>query len=1488
LVWSLPPGSILSYDALEDLFLKQWGERKDHLYYLTEFGSLRKKGSETVMEFIQRFNKLYNKIPVEVKPSQPAAKVTFAGAFEPDFALLLRERRGADLTRMQDDAVEIESNMMASGKLKMKIEMGNRETKRFREQAGPSGSGRSSDDKMDDMARIIKELSNKISRMELDQSKSDQFVKREFRRNPNPQIQQRQIKNEDQKIQTPLKNENFIGGNDMQEFEDLEEDVNNLGDDCIQPHLTKEDYEKSLNIGQPSGADNSLNNANDLAYQGMADTIMAELQHKYNLRPKNKPVSTAQPKKIFPRGETYEPVQRETETWNNRGVDSQNINVKEAETQARRTNTVETQTPEMPRTAKNKTVQTNKMDRKESEVSAKETDKIAGSFCLENEINKIKIPIPLVELAKNPVYRKQITKMINFSDLESQSDVINLEDDKPNITFGPHFEGARDTIAPFYITLKVHDRLLHNCMLDSGASHNVMPKSIMDRLGLEITRPYGDLYSFDSRRVKCMGMIKDLVVSLAQIPVKNVLMDVVVVDIPPKYGFLLSRSWGAKLGGSLQLDMTYAMIPVFGGQFTRLYRETRLAYTVSDPQNPNNYPVYIVDQDLGNCILSFDDSENNCTEESYIDEIKTEKTAKNMYSTGTWKMFFDGASSCEGAGAGVLFVAPENEFVVPFSYRLQWDIDYTNNVCEYEALVLGLEAAKKLNIKNLEVYGDAELIVKQVNRQYQAKHPRLRSYRNCAWDLMENLFSSVKVHFIPRAENQQADSLAKAASTFAPPTAFKLKYHIEVRHRPSIPNNIQHWQVFEDDEQIRKFLEMVDDFSETHIDQENQNDHTWIMQEGEEPQEFQEKIANHRMLVLKNNQIPKGLIPLERLFDQNDMPLKSTLQPQPEEVEDCDVGTAKEPRIVKLSKYLPPEMKRKYADLLGWYKDVFAWTYDEMRTYDTSVIEHKIPLKPGVKPFRQKLRQINPILLPVVEREVKNLLDAKIIVPLRYSDWVANLVPVRKKSGEIRLCVDFRNLNKSSLKDNYPLPKMDHVLEKVVGANRMSMIDGFSGYNQIAVNEKDKEKTAFTTPWGTFMYEKMPFGLMNAGATFQRAMDIAFVGERDRFVVIYLDDLTVFSKSDEDHLIHLQQTFEKCRKFGLSLNPKKSHFAMQEGKLLGHIVSRDGIKIDPKRVEAIDTINIPRNVKEIQSFLGKIIFLRRFIPNFAEIVKLITDMLKKNSAVKWMAEAKASFARIKKVISEAPVLASPDYLKEFLIFSFASEHTIAAVLLQKNEEGFEQPIAFFSKSLRDAELKYDIMEKQAYAMVKVLKYFRTYVLHSKVIAYVPTCAVKDILVQPDSDGKRGRWLAKIQEFDLEVKPTKLVKGQGLAKLMAEMNFQALGINNLQEYEGDVDIDAFDDQISATEIEERFVSSSWYKDIVSYLLTLKCPDDLSPSKTRTLKLHAVKYCISERKLYWKDPLGFLLVCLVESETEKVINEFHEGVCGGHHAWRVTSL
>jgi hypothetical protein len=187
----------------------------------------------------------------------------------------------------------------------------------------------------------------------------------------------------------------------------------------------------------------------------------------------------------------------------------------------------------------------------------------------------------------------------------------------------------------------------------------------------------------------------------------------------------------------------------------------------------------------------------------------------------------------------------------------------------------------------------------------------------------------------------------------------------------------------------------------------------------------------------------------------------------------------------KLSSNLSKEQRVEYVKILKEFADVFFWKYEYLRTYEKTIIEHKNPLKEDTKPFRKKLKQINPMLLLIMEKEVKKMLDAQIIIPLIYSKQVANLVSVRKKNGEIRVCVDFRNLNRSSNKDNYALPKMEHILQRVTGSSMMSMIDGFFGYNEISDFPEDREKTTFTTPWVTFMYDKILFGLMNAGETFQ-------------------------------------------------------------------------------------------------------------------------------------------------------------------------------------------------------------------------------------------------------------------------------------------------------------------------------------------------------------------------------------------------------------------
>jgi len=196
------------------------------------------------------------------------------------------------------------------------------------------------------------------------------------------------------------------------------------------------------------------------------------------------------------------------------------------------------------------------------------------------------------------------------------------------------------------------------------------------------------------------------------------------------------------------------------------------------------------------------------------------------------------------------------------------------------------------------------------------------------------------------------------------------------------------------------------------------------------------------------------------------------------------------------------------------------------------------------------------------------------------------------------------------------------------------------------------------------------------------------------------------------------------QEYGISLNPKKSLFGLEEGKLLGHIISKDGIRIDLDRIQAILQVPHPRKIKELQAFLGKINFLKRFIPNLAELIRLLNNMLKKDSKVKCTIEAKQAFEGIKIALTKTPILTSPKFDRDFIIFSFASKHTIAAVLLQKDDQGCEKTIAFFNRTLRDAPLKYQIMEKQAYALVKAIKDFRIYILYSHVLAYVPNAMVK--------------------------------------------------------------------------------------------------------------------------------------------------------------------
>jgi hypothetical protein len=269
--------------------------------------------------------------------------------------------------------------------------------------------------------------------------------------------------------------------------------------------------------------------------------------------------------------------------------------------------------------------------------------------------------------------------------------------------------------------------------------------------------------------------------------------------------------------------------------------------------------------------------------------------------------------------------------------------------------------------------------------------------------------------------------------------------------------------------------------------------------------------------------------------------------------------------------------------------------------------------------------------------------------------------------------------------------------------------------------------------------------------------------------------LTFFPKERSDHTRHLRQVFERCQKYGISLNPAKSILGVDKGKLLGLIIAKDRVKMDLERVEPINKVPLPPTKKALQCFLGQTNFVRQFIPNLVEMMKPLLKLLKKDAKFEWTDEGRKAFKIIKDAIGKSPVLISPNFSKDFQIFSFASEDTIAGVLLQKNEEGQEKPIAFMRKALQNFELNYTSMEKQDYALVKPLKHFRVYIGYSKFVGYVPHSTVKDILGKQDCLGVRRKWVSKIQEYDLEIKPTKLIKGQGLAQMLIGGNEQVLDL-----------------------------------------------------------------------------------------------------------------
>src|ERR1044072_3996257 len=319
------------------------------------------------------------------------------------------------------------------------------------------------------------------------------------------------------------------------------------------------------------------------------------------------------------------------------------------------------------------------------------------------------------------------------------------------------------------------------------------------------------------------------------------------------------------------------------------------------------------------------------------------------------------------------------------------------------------------------------------------------------------------------------------------------------------------------------------------------------------------------------------------------------IQPHKEPLEAINLGSEEDKKEVNIGASLDSSVKGKLINLLKEYVDVVDWSYQDMPGLDTSIIEHHLPLKPECPPDKQRLRRVHPDMADKIKKEVQKQLDAGFLVTSEYPQWLANIVPVTKKDGKVRMYVDYRDLNKASPKDDFPLPHIDMLVDDTAKFNVFSFMDGFSGYNQIIMAPEDMEKTSFITPWGTFFYKVMPLGLNNADATYQRAMTTLFHDMMHKEIEVYVDDMIVKSDTEEEHIVHLRKLFERLRKYKLRLNPNKCTFGVRSGKLLGFIVSQRGIEVDPDKVKAIQEMPAPRTEKEIRGFLGRINYISRFI-----------------------------------------------------------------------------------------------------------------------------------------------------------------------------------------------------------------------------------------------------------------------------------------------------
>lgn len=480
----------------------------------------------------------------------------------------------------------------------------------------------------------------------------------------------------------------------------------------------------------------------------------------------------------------------------------------------------------------------------------------------------------------------------------------------------------------------------------------------------------------------------------------------------------------------------------------------------------------------------------------------------------------------------------------------------------------------------------------------------------------------------------------------------------------------------------------------------------------------------------------------------------------------------------------------------------------------TSLVTHTIDTGES-KPIKQRHFAVSPAVEQMLFSEIDRMLELGVIEESQ-SPWSSPVALVHKP-GKVRLCLDARKLNSVTVKDAYPLPLIDGILSRLPKARFITSLDLKDAFWQIPLDEKSKEKTAFTVP-GRPLYQfvTMPFGLCNAPQTMSRLMDRVIPANLRTKVFIYLDDLLLITETFEEHILLLQEIALCMRKANLTINVEKSRFMLRHVKYLGHIIGYGTIKTDPEKVQAIRDFPLPTSVRQLRRFLGVCGWYRRFVRDFASISSPITDMLQKGKKFLWSEEAVQAFTNLKEILCSAPVLHNPDFARPFSIQCDASQYGIGAVLAQRDDDGEEVPIAYMSHKMTTPQRNYSVSEQECLAAVMAIKKFRAYVEGHQFEVITDHASLKWLMGQTDLHGRLARWALKLQGFNFTIrhrKGSQNVVPDSLSRMYSENNDEIghLAIDGLfiEELDSSVEIDLGSEEFKSPDyldLQERLSSN----------------------------------------------------------------------------------